>query len=158
MGLTPKQQVFVNSYLATWNASEAARRASYANPGQQGHRLLKNVEIAEEIKRRLDDQTMTANEVLVRLTEQARGVHTDYISATGSINVPLMVAENKTHLIKGIKETQFGKVIEFYDSQAALVHIGKHHGLFSDKIEHSGSVDLVVKGYVTVNPDDWDDD
>lgn len=128
--LNDKRKVFVEEYLKSWNATDAARIAGYAYPNVEGSRLLANASIAAEIKARLTDKVMSADEVLVRLSEQARGEHANYISATGFVNVPLMVAEGKAHLIKGIKETQFGKVIEFYDAQAALVHIGKHHKLF----------------------------
>lgn len=144
MALSDKQQVFVEAYLSTWNATEAARRAEYAKPGQQGHRLLKNVEIAEEIQNRIADKAMTADEVLVRLAEQARNEHGKYITATGIVNLPQLIADGKGHLIKGIKETQYGKNIEFYDAQAALVHLGKHHGLFKDSVEHSGETTMRV--------------
>lgn len=157
MALSDKQQVFVEEYLATWNATEAARRAGYAHPNQQGPRLLVNVGIEEEIKQRIADKVMTADEVLVRLAEQARNEHGNYITETGLVDLPKLIQDGKGHLIKGVKETQYGKNIEFYDAQAALVHIGKHHKLFTDSVEHSGSVDLNVKGYVTVSPDDWND-
>lgn len=158
MALEPKQQVFVEEYLRTWNATEAARRAGYAHPNKQGPRLLVNVGVHEEIKTRIAEKAMTADEVLVRLAEQARNEHGGYITQTGVVNLPQLIADGKGHLIKGIKETQYGRNIEFYDAQAALVHIGKHHKLFTDKVEHGGSVDLVVKGYEIVTPDDWDKD
>jgi phage terminase small subunit len=142
VALNDKQQAFVEAYLATWNASEAARQADYAKPGQQGHRLLKNVEIEAEIKQRIAEKAMTADEVLVRLAEQARNEHGAYISTSGAIDLRRLIADGKGHLIKGIKRTQFGDNIEFYDAQAALVHIGKHHGLFTDKVEHSGEVEV----------------
>jgi phage terminase small subunit len=73
-GLTNKQKVFVEAYLRTWNASEAARQAGYSErtAGSQGHELLKKPEIQEEIERRLEELTMSAPEVLARLTEHAR--------------------------------------------------------------------------------------
>lgn len=144
MTLTGKRKVFVEAYLATWNASEAARQAEYAHPGSEGHRLLKNAEIAAEIQRRVSERTMTADEVLIRLAEQARAEYSEYITNWGTVNVPHMIADGKGHLIKGIKETAHGRVVEFHDAQAALVHIGKHHKLFTEKVEmeHSGSVEI----------------
>lgn len=52
-GLTPKRAAFVAAYLgeANRNATEAARIAGYAEPGQEGHRLLK----IAEIKAAIDD-------------------------------------------------------------------------------------------------------
>lgn len=145
MALNDKQTAFVEEYLTTWNATDAARKAGYAHPNQQGPRLLVNVGVAEEIKARLADKVMTADEVLVRLAEQARGEQGKYISARGAVNLPKLIADGKAHLIKGIKETQFGKVIEFYDAQAALVHIGKHHGLFTEKIDITSNGETLIR-------------
>jgi hypothetical protein len=40
--------------------------------------------------------------------------------------------------------TENGWSFEMYDAQAALVHIGKHHGLFVDRQEQSGDVTLRI--------------
>jgi len=73
--LTSKQRIFVEAYLQTWNASEAARRAGYSEKtcGAIGHKLLKKAEIATEIRRRVADTTVGTDEGLTRLTAQARG-------------------------------------------------------------------------------------
>src|SRR5690606_12450797 len=88
--------------------------------------------------------TMSADEVLVRLAEQARSAHGAYLSETGGIDMARLLADGKGHLVKGIKQTAYGRNIEFYDAQAALVHIGKHHKLFTEKVEHEGEVSLKV--------------
>lgn len=52
----------------------------------------------------------------------------------------------KLHLVKKYALDKDGKVsIELYDAQAALVQIGKAHGLFADRTEHTGDVTLHVK-------------
>lgn len=143
MALSPRQQIFVQEYLSCWNASEAARRAGYRGRANTiGPRLLANVGIAEEIQQRIAERTMGPDEVLMRLGEQARNEHGNYITETGLVDLPKLIRDGKSHLIKGVKETPQGKVIEFYDAQAALVHIGKHHKLFVDKVDvkHSGNV------------------
>lgn len=149
MALTAKQQAFVDEYLACWNASEAARRAEYAKPGQQGHRLLKNVEIAAEIARRVADRAMTADEVLIRLADQARGSLADFADVRDGVpnglflNFEKAKAAGKLHLIKKLKYNPQGyPEIELYDSQAALVHIARVLGLF-DKAQQ-GEVGEVV--------------
>jgi phage terminase small subunit len=73
--LSNKQRAFVEEYLRSWNATQAALAAGYSENTaySQGHRLLKNAEIDAEIKRRLEELTMSETEVLARLTEQARG-------------------------------------------------------------------------------------
>jgi phage terminase small subunit len=52
-GLTPKQERFVEAYCgpAEGNATEAARRAGYANANTQGPRLLVNEGVKQEILR-----------------------------------------------------------------------------------------------------------
>lgn len=137
MALTAKQQAFVDEYLKCWNAAEAARLAGYSEHTARsiGHENLTKPDIAEEIQRRVAERTMTADEVLTRLAEQARNEHGRYIAANGTVDLPMLIRDGKGHLIKGIKETAHGKTVEFYDAQAALVHIGKHHGLFKDNLE-----------------------
>lgn len=134
MALSAKQRVFVEEYLATWNATEAARRAGYSEKTARsiGHENLTKPDIAEEIRNRIAERTMGADEVLVRLAEQARSAYAAYITPNGTVDMAGLVRDGKAHLIKAIKETQFARNIEFYDAQAALVHIGKHHKLFID--------------------------
>ena len=147
MALTGKQQAFVTEYLRTWNASEAARIAGYAAPGQQGHRLLKNVEITEEIQRRVSERAMTADEVLIRLAEQARGSMDDFVSFREGVKLPLLDLEKahkagKFGLVKKLKYNAEGTVeFELYDAQAALVQLGKVHKLFTDRQDVSAVVE-----------------
>lgn len=147
MALTNKQRIFVNEYLTTWNASEAARRAGYSEKtaGSIGHENLNKPEIDAEVKRRIADRTMGPDEVLIRLGEQARAEYSQYIGADGVVDLAQMIADGKAHLIKGIKETAHGKTIEFYDGQAALVHIGKHHKIFVDGPTGSEDDPLYIK-------------
>jgi phage terminase small subunit len=78
-GLSNKQRVFVEAYLQTWNATEAARRAGYKHPDVQGPRLLGNVGIAAAIERRMREMAMQTDEMLARLAEQARANAGDFV-------------------------------------------------------------------------------
>lgn len=51
--MTPKQKRFAKEYLIDMNATQAAIRCGYSKKtaGQQGDRLLKNVKIAQEIRK-----------------------------------------------------------------------------------------------------------
>lgn len=74
------------------------------------------------------------------------------------VDVESMIADDKVHLIKGVKHTPNGINIEFYDAQSALVHVGRHHKLFTDKSEVTGKDgEPLIKGYAIVSPDDWPD-
>lgn len=73
-GLTNKQQAFIEAYLRCWNASEAARQAGYrGDPNTIGPRLLANVGVKAAVEQRLAALQMSTDEILVGLTQQARG-------------------------------------------------------------------------------------
>lgn len=146
MALTNKQQAFVDHYLVSWNAAEAARLAGYSEQTarSQGQRLLTNVDIAEEIKQRVAERAMTADEVLTRFAEQGRAEYSKYFRTNGTVDLAAMIADGKGYLIKSIKETKYGTNVEFYDAHSARELIGRHHGLFKDSIEHSGETVLRI--------------
>jgi hypothetical protein len=152
MYLTNKRRVFVEEYLRCWNGSEAARRAGYAHPGSQANYLLKNIEIQKIIAKRLKEKAMCSDEVLARLGEQARVSVADFLDERG--NLDLEAVKKMGHLIKSITDTRYGKRIELHDGQAALVHVGRHLGLFTDRTElvGEGGGPLVVK-IVGADPD-----
>jgi len=80
---------------------------------------------------------MGADEVLTRLAQQARAEYADYLRPDGTVDLARMLADGKGHLIKGTKwDNRSGKLtVEFYDAQAALVHLGKHLGIFKESQE-----------------------
>lgn len=145
MELSKKDLAFVNEYfLCGMNATETARRLGYAHPNVQGPRLLVKVSISEEIQRRLKERQLSADEVLARLSDMARADMRDFVKPieVGNDRVVVMVdlgkalAEGKSHLIKKVKyNAQGGLEIELHDSQAALEKLGRHHKLFTDKVE-----------------------
>jgi phage terminase small subunit len=148
VALTVIQQAFVEHYLRHFNATRAAREAGYSErtAHAKGYTLRHMPEIEEAIRQRLDATAMGADEVLMRLAEQARNEHGQYIQPDGTVDLERMLRDGKGHLIKGFKESRRGTVlVEFYDAQAALVHMGRHHGLFSDTTEHTGEVVIRVE-------------
>lgn len=160
--------------MRLWNATDAYQAAypksSRDSARREGSRLLTNVDIAEEIQRRVEEITLSANEVLARLADHAKADYKDFITVAdnGDVALDMEKAAGKTHLIKRVtqrrtirttKESQVDETVlmlELHDAQAALVQIGKHHKLFTEQMQHSGSVEIIPKGYVNVSPDDWD--
>ena len=134
MVLTKKRRVFIEEYLRCWNGAEAARRAGYKHPRNQASYLLTILNIQEEIERRIEELAMQADEVLLRLAEQARGLSSEYFTPSGKLDVAAIVADDKTHLIKKTKQTKYGLEVELYDAQHALVDIGRALGLFKDRL------------------------
>jgi len=118
----------------------------YDNARARSSGLVAKRNIAEEIERRLSEKAMTANEVIARLAEQAQAQYSDYISPDGTVDLGRLLEDGKGHLIKKTKHNKDGKLeVEFYDAQSALVHIGKIHSLFTDRVEHTGEVEHKVK-------------
>lgn len=147
--LTRKQQAFVEHYLICWNATEAARRAGYSPNScrAMGSENLTKPDILAVINARLANLKMQADEVLARLTEQARGSLSDFINEAGDIDLDRARQDDKLHLLKRYKVTErkvAGKAertieVELYDAQAALVHLGKHLKLFTERLETTGA-------------------
>lgn len=152
MTLTKKQQLFINKYFECgFNATRAAIAAGYseATAYSQGSRLLKKVEITEEISCRMADQAMTPNEVIARLADQARGDMADFIG----LDSEKIKKHPQSKLIKKFKSVTSRldeKVIserveiELHDPQAALTTLAKHHGLLKDGITININIDLVM--------------
>lgn len=159
MALSTKQQAFINAYLECYNATEAALRAGYSEKTAHaiGWENLRKPEILEAIQARLDETAMSANEVLMRLAEHARGDIDDYLDDNGNFDLAKARRAAKTKLIKKFKtkttvrtygeaEVETTEVeFELYDAQAALALLGKHHALFTDRSEVNNKGETLVK-------------
>jgi phage terminase small subunit len=177
-GITLKMRRFAEEYLACWNGSEAARRAGYANETSCAHRLLHNPKVKKYIDARMCEMTMAADEVLARITEQARQNPSDFFlfewqpkrNDDGKVifdvnGNPIMeyvmtginwdMVEHHGYLIKKISYDRFGRpMLEFHDAQNALIQIGRAHKLFVDRNELSGSDGAPLTIRVQIEKDD----
>lgn len=148
MRISNKRRMFIEEYLHDFNATQAAIRAGYSERSARsiGQRLLTIDDISEAINERIAERAMSADEVLIRLGEQARASVEDFISIYGEganqwhINIPAAIAAGLGHLIKSITPTQHGYKVELVDKQKALELLGRHHSLFTDRIEHAGKM------------------
>jgi phage terminase small subunit len=160
---TDKQRIFIDEYfICGLNATEAARRAGYAFPNVEGPKNLVNPSIRNEIETRLNERTMSANEVLFRLSEHGRGTMDDFIDPD-SLSVDIKRAKNagKMHLVKEIEyvirtsEDVQTETIKFklYDAQSALKTLAQYHGLLIERVKHedwrSEAIQLIRDGIVT---------
>jgi phage terminase small subunit len=162
MALSKKQQAFIDEYfLCGMNATEAARRAGYSEKSirSSASENLTKPDIQAEIDRRLKEKQLSADEVLARLSDMARADMRDFIKPVdvGNDRIVMLVdlgkalAGGKTHLIKKLKyNAQGGLEIELHDSQAALEKLGRHHKLFTEVQEITGSV-----GSYNMTKDEW---
>jgi phage terminase small subunit len=135
--LTNKQKVWIEEYLATWNATEAARRAHYKGKDETlravGYENLMKPHIQQAIEKRMKELTLSADEVLLRLGQHATATISDFIDDAGVISWEAV--KEKGYLIKKIIHRKGQQsTIELHDPQAAIVHMGRHYQLFTDKI------------------------
>ena len=152
MALTGKQALFVEAYLKCWNKTEAARQAGYGGDYEN----FKKPQISEEIQRRISETAMSADEVLMRLGDHARGNMGDFwkIEKDKPPTLDLTSDRAKLQLIRKMKvETTKRTYVEdenpvteetvkidfeLYSAKEALDLIGRHHKLFTDKTEVTG--------------------
>lgn len=153
--LTGKQQAFIDHYLECLNATEAARRAGYqgndATLAAVGYENLRKPQISVVIEKHWAAHGVTAEEVISRLTEQARVSVEDFIDIIEPGRVMILNLEKakdqgKLHLIKKLYWTEQGPRLELHDSQRALELIGKTMGLFTDRHEVSVKLEDVLAG------------
>lgn len=127
--LTTRQKLFIEAYLANPNGTEAARKAGYKGSDKQlaviATQNLNKLNISRVVEKRVEKAAMSADEVLHELAEIAK-------------------SDWKEHL--EIKYGKDGEVIDailrLADKIKALELIGKHHKLFTEKLEHSGEVQV----------------
>lgn len=114
MALTAKQQRFVDEYLIDLNATQAAIRAGYSEntAKEMGHENLTKPHIAEVIAER-------------------RGKLQEKTEMTQE-----WVLQQYKDIISNTKETEPNV------ARAALADVGKHLGMFKERIEHSGSLSI----------------
>ena len=135
--LTDRQKRFVEQYATNgFNATGAAEVAGYQWPEKYAYRIIRQPKIKAAIQARFKEHIMSADEVLARLTEQARGDIGNYIDDEGNVDFQKLKEEGKGHLVKSISDSKYGKRVEFYSSQAAMQLMAKYHRLFADRIEN----------------------
>lgn len=162
-GLTPKQEAFCLAYVETGNASEAYRRAYDASRMKDGTIRVKACEvmahelvearIAELRQRAMDRHDVTVDRIVQELAKLAFANMLDYIqiqsdgtayvdfsklsreqaAAIGEI-VTEEYSEGRGEDARPVKRVKF----KLLDKRGALVDLGKHLGMFTDKHEHTG--------------------
>lgn len=159
--LTDKQYAFALEYVQCLNATEAARRAGYQGTYESlrviGSQNLTKKHVRAAIDKLLNERAMRAEEVLSRLSDQARGIPPGCFVVHGplaGVNFEKLAEAGLLHLIKKLSYDQRGNpVVEFYDAQRALVELGKYHGLFTDRLKiedwRSEAIEYIRRGEIT---------
>ena len=95
--MNERQRRFVDAYIQTGNASEAARRAGYKSPKVTASKMLTNANLRMEIDRRLDElktsRTADTHESLEHLSSVVRGELTEEVVTPSGKKRTVKVAE-----------------------------------------------------------------
>ena len=170
MKLTAKQIRFVDEYLVDFNGTQAAIRAGYSEKtaAATAARLLRNVNIQAEISRRQKDlqrrTEVTQERVVMELARVAFADATDFVQVEtriinrGEVKVPIELAVHKETAelsadqraaIASIKQGANGVEIKLHDKIKALELLGRHIGMFNDKLDIKATVDNPFAGLST---------
>ncbi|MDO4728449.1 MAG: terminase small subunit [Bacteroidota bacterium] len=140
MKLTEKQKRFADYYIETGNATEAARKAGYSKKTSYsiGQENLKKPEIKTYINEKFEqlqsERTASASEVLEFLTSSIRG----------EVEEEVVVVEGEGDGVSSARKIK--KQIGLKDRIKAAELLGKRYMLFTDKVNVSGTVPVMIVG------------
>ena len=169
MALSQKQQRFVDEYLIDLNATESYKRAGYKGKGHAAEsaasQLLRNIEVKEAIQVAIKDRSkateITAENVLRELALIGFcdiGQVMDFSGSEVKLLPANLITEAGRKMLSSMKVKRYVEghgeaareveVTEFklWDKESALVQLGKHLGLFPNKLDHTGSVGIEIVG------------
>jgi len=153
VALTAKQQRFVEEYLVDLNATQAAIRAGYSvkNADKIGPELLGKTRVAEAIKQAMAKRSrrtgINQDRVLRELATIAFADMADFVQVVddGSKVVALeldKIPPDKRGAIASIKQGANGIDVKLNDKVKALELLGRHLGMYNDRLQLSGRVDV----------------
>lgn len=151
--MTEAQKRFADEYLIDLNATRAYK-AAYPNVSKDetaranGSRLLTNANVKRYIEVRQKDLQNRTNVTQERVINELASIAfldtTELVQIKGRRVILANtedLSEGQRKAIASIKKGKNGVELATYDKLKALELIGKHIGMFKDKVEVSGSVD-----------------
>lgn len=150
MALTKKQRIFADEYLVDLNATRAYRTAyptikKDETAAAAGARLLRNVNVSAYVQERMQDRQrrteVTQDRVINELAAIAFAQITDYLEIRNNtvvIKDTTELSPGQISAIAGIKEGANGIEIKLNSKEKTLELLGRHLGMWNDKVEVSG--------------------
>lgn len=159
--LTPKQKLFADEYLIDLNATRAYKAAYKSVKKDEtartnGSRMLTNANVSKYIKERMNERSkrteITQDNVLKELATIAFAKVTDFVTIENGVVIVKDTKDIPKDLlpaIASIKEGKNGIEVSFCNKDKSLELLGRHLGMFNDKIEISGTVNNPMEGLTT---------
>lgn len=156
--LSEKQQRFVEEYLIDLNATQAAIRAGYKKSeytDTNANKLLENTRIKEAIDKAMAERSkrtgINQDRVIEELAKLAFVNAADVIDVDTATILPDAKPEDLACIqsVK-VKRTTKGensieeREVKFYDKKDSLVQLGKHLGMFKEKVEVEADMELNI--------------
>lgn len=146
--LNPKQQRFVQEYLKDLNGTQAAIRAGYSakTAQEQSSRLLSHVIVNQAIKQGIDKRAkrveITQDEIIAELRKVAFGGmdklarwNASGVQFHDSAQLDADTLANVAEVSETTNQHGGSLKIKRYDKVKALELLGRHVGMFNDKLE-----------------------
>ena len=152
MAVTNKQQAFIKEYLIDYNAKQAAIRAGYSPRAatEQGSRLLTYAHVQDELQKEIAKQSVRTGITTDRVIQELARIA---LVNPADINNMDDSARDDTAAINGYKVrtytdrdgiTKTETDVKLCDKIRALELLGKHIGMFTDTLNLSGGIKIIM--------------
>lgn len=156
--LSEQRRRFVDEYLIDLNGTQAAIRAGYSakTAQEQSSRLLSNVMVQQAIAERMAERSkrtgINQDRVVLELAKLAFVKMTDIVDSNGKIKDT--ATDDDLSCIESVKykhsDTDTGYSVErevkIGSKLKALELLGKHLGMWNDKVDVNVAVPIVITG------------
>ena len=165
MKLTEKQKRFADEYLIDLNATRAYKAAYTSCKKEEtarvnGSKLLTNTNVKayidDKIQQRAERTEITQDMVIKELAKIAFANIKDFVAVEVVENGRIVkvkptsqISADKVGAIASIKQGANGIEVKLNDKMKALELLGRHLGMFADKLELSGDVNNPFAGLST---------
>nr|WP_251498874.1 terminase small subunit [Otoolea muris] len=159
MALTEKQRRFVDEYLIDLNATQAAIRAGYSvkTAREQASQNLTKLNIQQEISEKMAERSkrtgVNQDRIVLELAKIAFVNAADVIDSDDA-TIKAGATADDTAAIQSVKvkviPTKEGEGVEreirLNDKLKALELLGKHLGMWNDKLDVNVNIPVVISG------------
>ena len=153
MALNDRQRLFVDEYLIDLNATRAAIRAGYSpkSATTDGPRLLENAGIRACIDKKLAERSrrtgVNADRVVLELARIAFADITRVAGSDGQI-MPDAQEDDRAAIasikVRKMADSSEEREARMYDKNRALELLGKHLGLYQDRVAVTGDLPRII--------------
>ena len=156
--LTEKQQRFVDEYLIDLNATQAAIRAGYSakTAQEQGSQNLSKLMVQQAIAEQMADRNrrtgVNQDRIVLELARIAFAKITDIVDSEGKIKST--ATDDDLACIESVKykgsesetSSSVEREVKLSSKLKALELLGKHLGMWNDKLDVNVSIPVVISG------------